>query len=889
MNLILNPFIPKNKSRLEELSACLQENLNNKFISKIFLLQECGGAYLTKEQEQHEKIVLLKDQGRKKFSELFSFAKLNCNGLCIIANSDIFFDESLSRALDINEVISSRTVLCQQRFNETKHLLFFERSPDQFVKLSGSADAWIFNIDCISEDDFSDLDFFAGTSFCDQHLANHFANKNINCLSVSDIICGHRHSNKVKDNGEVQEKDYTPTENFVKENLKSKDLKYNAITSTGLLKNIWETLKSKEGKFDKNCIDFLKNNIEILVQEVNRFIINKIYKLAVDINSNIGLKKLDREAVERHIIDTYFLLNLDFSKVTSFNLTPVCHPTIEYGFPNPFYRRVPVLPNNKELIIQKKQKQDNRQAKINEKILICATCRNVEDFCYKLAKNIKKYSSFFVNHEVIIVESNSQDNSFISTATALSFFGLNFKVISLKNDKKSDRIKNITEARNRYMQEIKQRSGFKYCLFLDADEVNIEDFEKDGFLSNFDQPFESEWDTVSANSGFRYYDIFALRARGWVEENFETQMKQRRSFINRSDAANMFLLNKMIHIPRHNKPFLVESAFNGTCLLKTEKIKNLTYKYTKGDRGEPICEHVAFFKQLKKNFINPFFINQFSPSQHVIELGLSHQPQNLNRLDSISIMSHCGEIESGTLQNFLEKNTKMFEAFNDSFKKTQPHLLGEHFTYGEYNQSQEQTKRIIIWLEDTEKARSLAPKIMRLAASINAEVKLYKENITANKQTSGFVTIVNTNINKIFLLLEADCAVSEDLTLHLNSEISNIDLSEKDWFILGSTYHGKHDLSDNSSSADHFNGVAVYQANQKFKKEVVEVFSKLDINTMLGDNYDTLLHKHSNKFRKKDQGGNCIESKYILNISHPDDKDLDPLLIKEEAKLVHQK
>jgi len=252
------------------------------------------------------------------------------------------------------------------------------------------------------------------------------------------------------------------------------------------------------------------------------------------------------------------------------------------------------------------------------------------------------------------------------------------------------------------------------------------------------------------------------------------------------------------------------------------------------------------------------------------------QKTDTKRLDSISIMSHCGEIENGDLQNFLEKNTKMFKAFNDSFKKNQPHLLGEN-------------KRITIWLQDTENINILAQKIFKLAESINAEIKLYKENITANKQTSGFLTIVNANINKIFLLLEADCAFSEDLTLHLNSEISNIDLSEKDWFILGSTYHGKHDLSDNASSPDHFNGVAVYQVNQKFKEEIIKSLSRLDTKAILCDNYDTLLHKHSNKFRLESQGGNCIESKYILNISHPDDKDLDPLLIKKEAKLVHQK
>lgn len=875
MNLILNPFIPKNEARKEELLSCLEENLNNKAISKIFLLQECENTYLTKEQEEHEKLVLFKNQGQKKFSELFSFAKSNCSGLCIIANSDIYFNESLSKTFSINEIISSRTVLCQQRYNESKGDLFFERTPDEFHKLSGSADAWIFNIDFINHDDFSGLNFFAGTSFCDQHLANHFAKKNINCFSVADILCIHKHSSKIQNNGEVQEEDYRPTKNFVKESLKSEDLKYNPITSLAVLQTIWGILKNKEGKFDQKRIDFLKNNIETLIQEVNRFIINEM--------------SVNKDSIEKNIIDPYFLLDLDFNEITSLNLTPVCLPITKFSFPNPFYRRVAVLPNKKELIIEVKHEEDNKQAKINEKILICLTCRNVEDFCYSLAKNIKKYSSFFINHEVIVVESNSQDNSFISFASALSYFGLNFKVISLKSTKENSRIKNITTARNRYMQEIKQKSGFKYCLFLDADEVNTEDFEEEGFLSNFNQPFESEWSAVSANSGYRYYDIFALRAKDWVENNYEEKIAQRRSFMSRGDAANIFLQSKMIHIPSYYKPFLVESAFNGTCLFKTEKIKNLTYKYTEGDDGEPVCEHVDFFKQLKKVFINPCFINQNSPSEHIIDLGQAAKPFNLQKLEAISIISHCGEIESGTLQNFLQKHIKMFQSFNNSFQKLRPHLLGKGFSYNQYNQHTAKHKKITLWLEESGKLQNLIPKIAPLVNSINAEIRIYKEDITPNKQTSAFITVINANPEKIFLLLEADCEASEDLTHHLNTEISKIDLSEKDFFVLGSTYHGKHDLSDNSSSPEHFNGVAVYQANAKLREEVVKNLLKLDRHKAMGDNYDTLLHKLSNKFRLESQGGNCFESKYILNISHPDDKDLDPLLIKKEAKLVHKK
>tara|TARA_Y100000591_G_C21840895_1_gene705568 strand:- start:1047 stop:2804 length:1758 start_codon:yes stop_codon:yes gene_type:complete len=106
--LIMQFFLPDNKSRLKELQETMYFNVQNKHFDKIYLLNE---KYYTKEElgvasvskENVQKIVQRNINARLSFKEVFSFVKREkLNGYIVIANTDIFFDYTIENILKTN-------------------------------------------------------------------------------------------------------------------------------------------------------------------------------------------------------------------------------------------------------------------------------------------------------------------------------------------------------------------------------------------------------------------------------------------------------------------------------------------------------------------------------------------------------------------------------------------------------------------------------------------------------------------------------------------------------------------------------------------------------------------------------------------------------------------
>ena len=121
MNLFITLYDEKDKDRLGELMECYAKNKANPFIKKIFILNE--GLELMHEPQ-------LRVNGRTTYSSIFSYInsvsyKQDVN---IIANSDIYFDETIELAKYIkpNECYA----LCRQEM------------PQNYK--GGSQDVWIF-------------------------------------------------------------------------------------------------------------------------------------------------------------------------------------------------------------------------------------------------------------------------------------------------------------------------------------------------------------------------------------------------------------------------------------------------------------------------------------------------------------------------------------------------------------------------------------------------------------------------------------------------------------------------------------------------------------------------------------------------------------------------
>jgi hypothetical protein len=135
MILFTSYYHEKNEQRKNELLYCLKQNVSNKFISKLYVLCESGFTDLIKEIES-PKLVVLETLKRPFFHDVIQVVnKYSEHGTSIIANTDIYFDDSISL---VNKCLSSLEVFCLTRWNNNG------RNVISFYGNFRSQDAWIF-------------------------------------------------------------------------------------------------------------------------------------------------------------------------------------------------------------------------------------------------------------------------------------------------------------------------------------------------------------------------------------------------------------------------------------------------------------------------------------------------------------------------------------------------------------------------------------------------------------------------------------------------------------------------------------------------------------------------------------------------------------------------
>jgi hypothetical protein len=148
MILIINYYNSGNQARQKELDQCLKNNVNNRLIKAIVVFHEEKVKI-----PERVKIISVKCEHRPGYKELFEYGN-KFNGIKIIANTDIYFNDTLLRA----ESIQDNEVYALCRWEEIDNNLHF------YNKL-WSQDVWIWkgrvNIKC---------DFGLGIPGCDNAL-----------------------------------------------------------------------------------------------------------------------------------------------------------------------------------------------------------------------------------------------------------------------------------------------------------------------------------------------------------------------------------------------------------------------------------------------------------------------------------------------------------------------------------------------------------------------------------------------------------------------------------------------------------------------------------------------------------------------------------------------
>lgn len=127
-------YIPKEAKRIKEVNDTLKNNINNKFVTKVILLNEriYTPAELGLSDTSKIEQIVIKD--RLTYTLFFQYAKA-FKGYLLLANSDIFFDETLENIY--------KTVLSSQKSCFTQ--LRFEYNKKLFGPRSDSQDSWLFH------------------------------------------------------------------------------------------------------------------------------------------------------------------------------------------------------------------------------------------------------------------------------------------------------------------------------------------------------------------------------------------------------------------------------------------------------------------------------------------------------------------------------------------------------------------------------------------------------------------------------------------------------------------------------------------------------------------------------------------------------------------------
>jgi len=158
-----------------------------------------------------------------------------------------------------------------------------------------------------------------------------------------------------------------------------------------------------------------------------------------------------------------------------------------------------------------------------------------------------------------------------------------------------------------YIEKMIDKEALYIPMDMDLDLFSLTSFEE---LEKIINTFISKdnFDGLFPFSVPHYYDIFALRATGWVNgNNLLTARNLKDKFKIFSVIFNYFLIfRKQKHIKKFNEPFIsVESAFGGMGLYKMGVKEFENYKYDINiDNINYYSEHIVF-----NNFFNNLYIS----------------------------------------------------------------------------------------------------------------------------------------------------------------------------------------------------------------------------------------------------------------------------------------
>jgi hypothetical protein len=264
------------------------------------------------------------------------------------------------------------------------------------------------------------------------------------------------------------------------------------------------------------------------------------------------------------------------------------------------------------------------------KFLIVGTVSNVENLLKRDFLQVYSAVSEIGAVEIFLVESDSQDKS-VELLTSMSVEIPNFQFVALGNLRKQleNRIERIRFCRNKYVEFIQKnhvKEKWDYIVVADFDGMNsqISSRKITNALEN-----SNLWDACFATQTLGYYDLYALRAGGWVENDvFEDleRLKRLNPFVEKSKIHFFNFLWAFMHYDRLRHVAIyskmkrlnsglvsVDSAFGGFALYKPFIFERFNYEKTDKNATSG-CEHLDLHFKCKKDGLELVIDSQLTNS-----------------------------------------------------------------------------------------------------------------------------------------------------------------------------------------------------------------------------------------------------------------------------------
>ena len=265
---------------------------------------------------------------------------------------------------------------------------------------------------------------------------------------------------------------------------------------------------------------------------------------------------------------------------------------------------------------------------MKQNILLVGVVSNVGRTIEKELKIVLKALSSFENVRVFLVESDSNDNT-VQVLKKIQTSNPNFSFISKgKLSKKfPNRIARIAFCRNIYVEFVRnnyEKHLWSHVAVADLDGMNL-NLRKKAVDSCFKT--NGEWDGLMANQRYGYYDIYALRAKNWVEYDCFLELDKVKKSATAPKLTKYSLLNfiilfkyydnfrkeiiykKMKKISKNQALIKVDSAFGGFAIYKTNVFFNSNYTLSDSFSSEHVSFHKSKSNLQKLFYINPKLIN----------------------------------------------------------------------------------------------------------------------------------------------------------------------------------------------------------------------------------------------------------------------------------------